>query len=170
MKKEDGLNMLGVVIIICIIIGVVAISIFNIKKGIKVENAKAIKSNMLLIQGATKVAKQNSIAKKTEEPLVGTKLNQIEENEIITNFKALNIIEESQHEKYYMLSNEDLVKLNLSIGNEEGAYYLVNYDENEVIITSGINGKYKLSDMEKEEQESTNENNTAEGQETSNQE
>lgn len=151
MKKEDGLNMLGVVIIICIIIGVVVISVLNIKKGIKMETAKEIKSNMLLIQGAAKVAKQNSIAKKTEEPLVGTKLNQIEDNEIVANFKVLNIIEESGYEKYYMLSNEDLVKLNLSIGNEEGAYYLVNYDENEVIITSGINGKYKLSDMEKEE-------------------
>ncbi len=151
MKKEDGLNMLGVIIIICIIIAVVTISILNIKKSIKVESTKEIKSNMLLIQGAAKVAKQNDIAKKKENALVGTKLNEIEDNEIISNFKALNIIEESAYEKYYMLTNEDLEKLNIKVWNEEGAYYLVNYDDNEVIITSGINGKYKLSDMEKGE-------------------
>ena len=151
MKKEDGLNMLGIIIIICIIIALVTISILNIKKSIKIESTKEIKSNMLLIQGAAKVAKQNDIAKKKENALVGTKLNEIEDNEIISNFKALNIIEESAYEKYYMLTNEDLEKLNIKVWNEGGAYYLVNYDDNEVIITSGINGKYKLSDMEKGE-------------------
>lgn len=149
MKKELGLNMIGVVIVICIIIAVVAITILKVRHSIKTEDVKEIKANMLLVQGATKVAKQNSVAKKTEELLVGTKLNQVENDEIIDNFKSMNIIEESQYEKYYRLRNEDLVKLNLSLENEEGAYYLVNYDENEVIITSGINGKYKLSDMEK---------------------
>jgi len=105
---------------------------------------------MLLIQGAAKVAKQNSVAKKTEEPLVGTKLNQIEDNEIINNFKSLNIIEENQHEKYYMLNNDDLAKLNIKVWNEDEAFYLINYDNNEVIITCGVNGKYKLSEMEEE--------------------
>lgn len=150
MKKENGLNMIGVILIICAIIAIAAVSIINIKNNIEDETTKSVKSNMLLIQGATKVAKQNSVAKKTEEPLVGTKLNQVENNEIIDNFKSLNIIEESQYEKYYMLSNEDLEKLNIKVWNEEGAYYLVNYDDNEVIITSGVDGKYKLSEMEDE--------------------
>lgn len=163
MKKESGLNMISVIVIICIIIAMVAITVLKVRNDIKTEDVKEIKSNMLLIQGASKVAKQNSVAKKTEDPLVGTKLNQIENNEIISRFKELNIIEESQYEKYYMLSNEDLEKLNIKVWNEENAYYLVNYDENEVIITSGINGKYKLSDMEKEENEE-------ESKETENQE
>lgn len=154
MKKELGLNMIGVVIVICIIIAVVAITILKVKNNINTEDVKEIKANMLLIQGAAKVAKQNSVAKKTEETLVGTKLNQIENDEIIANFKALNVIEESQHEKYYMLNNDDLAKLNIKVWNEEGAYYLVNYDDNEVIITTGIGGKYKLSDIEKEEAQS----------------
>ena len=152
MNKDSGLNMIGVIIIICIIIAMVAITVLKVKNNIKTEDVKEIKSNMLLIQGAAKVAKQNEIAKKKDNPLVGTKLNEIQDNEIINNFKTLNIIEENQYEKYYMLSNEDLEKLNIKVWNEEGAYYLVNYDDNEVIITSGINEKYKLSDIEKEEQ------------------
>lgn len=31
--------------------------------------------------------------------------------------------------------------------NEKDSYYIVNYDDNEVYITKGYDGKYKLSEM-----------------------
>lgn len=153
MKTEKGLSYIGVIIIILIIIAVTVFSIIRIRNRVKNEEAKEIKSNMLLIQGASKVTKQNSIVKKSDDILIGKKLNEVEGNEIIENFINLNLIAEDQLEDYYMLTDENLAELNLNVKNEEGAYYIVNYNQNEVLITKGIDGKYKLSEMEKEETE-----------------
>lgn len=157
MKKEEGLSFIGVIIIICIIVFLVVFGVTKIKEAVHKEEIEHIKANMLLIQGATKVAKQNSVVKKSNDVLVGTKLSEIEDNEIINDFKGLNIIEEGQYEKYYMLTNEDLAGLNIEVSNENMAYYLVNYDENEVIITKEVGGKYKLSEMEEDDENEVNE-------------
>ena len=67
---------------------------------------------------------------------------------IINDFVSKKIITESEYEDYYVLSDEDLKKLEINVENEENSYYLVNYKSGEVIITSGIDGKYKLSEIE----------------------
>ena len=67
------------------------------------------------------------------------------------------ILKVSSYEKYYCLNNENLKQLKLEIENEENSYYLINYDDDEVIITSGYNGKYKLSEINTENEEN-NEN------------
>ena len=46
-----------------------------------------------------------------------------------------------------MLYDNDLESLKVDFLNEKGAYYIVNYETGEVIYTSGINGKYKVSEM-----------------------
>ena len=147
MKSENGLGIISIILIIIVIAGIVTASVFFINKKIDDSKESDIKSNMLLIEGATKVLKQNSIVQKNTDMFVGTKISEMPDDELINNFKALNIIEESQYEKYYCLNNENLKQLKLDIENEEDSYYLVNYDEDIIIITKGYEGKYKLSEI-----------------------
>lgn len=147
MKNENGLGIIAIIFIIIIIAVIVTASVFFINRTINDEKNEDIKANMLLIEGATKVLKQNSIVQKNTDMFVGTKISEMPDDELINNFKALNIIEESQYEKYYCLNNENLKQLNLDIENEEDSYYLVNYDEDIIIITKGYEGKYKLSEI-----------------------
>ena len=67
--------------------------------------------------------------------------------------KAKNIIDESNYGKYFVLSNEDLKNLNIEVQNEKDSYYIVNYDNLEILYTKGVqigdNILYKLSDFNK---------------------
>ena len=69
-------------------------------------------------------------------------------DKIITEFLEKNILNQNEYDKYYVLNNDDLKKLEIDVENEKDSYYLVNYSTGEVIITSGFNGKYKLSEIE----------------------
>lgn len=75
---------------------------------------------------------------------------------IIEYFKTLELIPAEEFEKYYVLTDDDLQKLNLDFKNEKDAYYLINYETSEVIFTKGLNGIYKLSEMSTDEQEENN--------------
>ena len=133
MNKESGLGVVGIFFIIILIIMIISGAYYATKKFIKNEENADIKANMLIIQGACKVLKQKSIVKKDDS--------------ILNEFKAKNIIDESNYDKYFVLSNEDLKNLNIEVQNEKDSYYIVNYDDNEVYITKGYDGKYKLSEM-----------------------
>jgi hypothetical protein len=68
-------------------------------------------------------------------------------DEIIEEFKKLNIISDSDYDKYYVLEDADLEALGLNFKNEKDARYLINYDSREVAITCGYQGQYLLSQM-----------------------
>ena len=147
MKSEKGLGIIGIILIIIIIAGLITGGVFFVKTRINNEKNDSIRSDMLLIQGTCAKIKQESIKAKNTDMYVGTKISDMSEDEIINNFKSLSIVSEDQYEKYYCLNNDNLQALNLDIQNEEGSYYLINYDDNEVIITKGYQGKYKLSEI-----------------------
>ena len=67
--------------------------------------------------------------------------------EIVEEFKKLNIVSESNYDKYYVLEDVDLESLGLDFRNEKNARYLINYDTREVAITCGYEGQYLLSQM-----------------------
>jgi hypothetical protein len=67
--------------------------------------------------------------------------------EIVEEFKKLNIVSESDYDKYYVLEDVDLESLGLDFRNEKNARYLINYDTREVVITCGYQGQYLLSQM-----------------------
>ncbi len=67
--------------------------------------------------------------------------------EIVEEFKKLNIVSESDYDKYYVLEDVDLESLGLDFRNEKNARYLINYDTREVAITCGYQGQYLLSQM-----------------------
>lgn len=174
MKRENGLGTIGVIILIIFIIASIGTIYYYIQKSNEETEKSDIYSNMLLIQGACKVFKESSTANKEEDALVGIKLSEFKDNEnenennegedeeqnkvdeenekkedqIISNFKKTEVISSEDYEKYYVLTDEDLSKLNIDVKNEKDCYYLINYDSNEVIITKGYQGKYKLSEFE----------------------
>lgn len=148
------------IIIWLIIIGIIGGGIYLIVN--KFNNIKSreedndIKSNMLQIQAKAKVIKENNDkensnkndSEKTEN-FVGTKLSDFnQDDEIIKKFKELNLINEEDYDKNFVLNNDDIEKMNLQdVKNEQDSYYIVNYETEEVYITKGLDGKYKLSDM-----------------------
>lgn len=152
MKREDGLGVVGIVILIAFICAVIY-AFYNVyKMQTNTQKDNDIKSNMLLIQGASKVLYESCVMNKTDDKLLGYKLSEIDgieeiNKKIINEFKEKNIIEEGEYEKYYVLTDSNLNELKVDVTNEENAYYIVGYEKNDIIITCGYNGKYRLEDI-----------------------
>ncbi|MBR3133988.1 MAG: hypothetical protein IKG56_00820 [Clostridia bacterium] len=173
MKKESGLGIVLMIIIVCAIVAV-AVGLFywyrNLKNDVK---DSSVKSDMLLIEGAGKVSYESNVMNKTTDKLIGTKISEVEKNEnidkyIIEAFKATNTIDEGDYDKYYILTNDDLKELKLEVTNKEGSYYIIGYEKDDVIITEGYEGKYRLSEINKEDnKEPSEESNNEDNAETS---
>ena len=137
MNKENGMGIIAIIIsvLIIILIGVFAYKfIINFVDKQKIED---IRANMLLIQGKCKILEETCKVNNNEDQLKGTKLSDMQDDSIISEFLNKNIIDASKLDKYYALSNDDLNSMELDIKNEENSYYVVNYEENAVYITKG---------------------------------
>lgn len=100
---------------------------------------------------------QNSETNSEENKSENENKDENKKEGIIEQFKKIDLLPVSDFDKYYVLTDDDLQKLNLDFKNEEGAYYLINYETSEVIITKSLNGIFKLSEMSTDEQEENNE-------------
>ena len=168
-KKRIFVVMQTVLSLIAIIV-IIGLTLFMLREKREDLNENNIQSSMLLIQGACKVLYEDSIMKKTTDNLIGTKISDAENADyinksIIDKFKQTNTIEEGDYEKYYILTDTDLENINVYVRNEKDSYYIVGYEKDDIIITKGYNGKYKLSDIEKEDSDQKNENKSEEKQE-----
>ncbi len=168
-NNESGMSKILAILLVILIGVIVYFGIKWIATEKNSEKVQSIKANMLIIQGAIKkldekVKIENVMFEddKKEVNFIGTKLTDLGDNEIIEKFKALNVLTEEEWEKYYLLTDKDLEKLlkasKTDVKNEEGSFYLVEYDSDEVVITKGYEGKYKLSEMPSEDlEDKTNE-------------
>lgn len=137
MKKESGMGLLAIIFIIVLIIVLVVLGYYTVKKITKDKKLEDIKANMLLIQGKCKILEENTKVNKNEDNILGKKVSDMKENQIVAQFLEKNIIPEDKLEKYYVLSNEDLNNMEIDVQNEENSYYIVNYEEDSVYITKG---------------------------------
>ena len=96
-------------------------------------------------EGEQKVENTVTEEKKEEKKDDPEKIKTLDE--IVEDFKKLNVIPASDYDKYYALEDADLEFLGLSFKNEKNARYLINYDTREVGITCGYQGQYLLSQM-----------------------
>ena len=156
MKKDSGMGIIQLMILIIIIIMLVAGSIYFARLKYNEAKIETIKTNMLLIEWKVKDFIDIATVNKSEDKTVGIKIADMQENEIIQEFLNKGIISNEEYEKYYVLTDEYLEKLKSEITNEEGSYYLVNIENYEMIITQGVEFKkdktlYKLSDIENEQ-------------------
>lgn len=137
MKKESGMGLLAIIFIIVLIIVLVVLGYYTIKKITKDKKLEDIKANMLLIQGKCKILEENTKVNKNEDNILGKKVSDMKEDQIVAQFLEKNIIPEDKLDKYYVLSNEDLNNMEIDVQNEENSYYIVNYEEDSVYITKG---------------------------------
>ena len=182
MKNNRGMGYIQVIVIIVIIVFVVIKGISYIKTGINEQYIETIKNNMLLIQWKIEDYKEIKKASGEEITYIGTKISDMQDDELIKPILEENVIVSDEYDKYYVLKDENLAELSLEITNEEQSYYIVNYDNLEIIITKGCEyekGKtlYKFSDIEKgvieeniEEEQNTDEDKTDQESEENNEE
>ena len=113
---------------------------------------RIIKTNMLAIQGKAKIIAEEEKALKKE--LAGIKISDKKEEENIKKLLEQQNITIDENSKYYVLDKENLKEIGLgNIELESDQYYIVNYDNLEILYTKGVqigdNILYKLSDFNK---------------------
>ena len=153
MRKGYGKVYAGIIFII-ILIGITAYGVLKyVKKEIETEKFETIKTDMLLIEAKTSIVAQKVKMKEKSAKYIGSKVAN-DENEDIKKLEEHGIIELKKENNYYILDDNNLDELELSVRNQKQGNYIVEYNSNEIIYTSGIKDKdgnilYKLSDIEK---------------------
>lgn len=139
-----------IILLICAIaIGVV----YFLKNEYDGEQLETIKTNMLLIEGKTKVIAEKVRIKEKDSTYVGTKIEKETEDDKIKELQEKNVIDLNEKDvKYYILNQSNLEELGLSNIQLEEGFYIVEYSSNEIIYSEGVedrNGSrlYKLSEF-----------------------
>lgn len=153
MKNNNGMGIIQLMIIIVVIVLIIATGIYFAKKQYTEARVQTIKTDMLQVQWKLKDYMDKQTVKGEEKQYLGTKISEMNEDILIEDFLAKNVISEEEYEQYYVLKDEDLAKATLEITNYEASYFLVNYDTYEIIVTKGYQYSkdeilYKLSDVE----------------------
>lgn len=162
MKNQKGMGQIMLVLCIIIIIAILLGITYLVITKMQEEKRENYETDMLLIQGRTKIISQEANIEKNEEFLKGRKLEENTEEEEIKKLLENNIIskEEENFSKYYILEKQTLEEMGLSNINLEKGYYIVNYETDEIIYSRGIkigkNTYYKLSELKKLPKETEN--------------
>lgn len=153
MRKGYGRVYAGIIFII-LVIGIIIYGVLKYaKKEVDSEQFETIKTDMLLIEAKTSIVAQKVKIKEKDAKYIGNKIEN-DENEDIKKLEENGIIELKKENNYYILDDNNLDELELSVRNQKQGNYIVEYNSNEIIYTSGIKDKdgnilYKLSDIEK---------------------
>ena len=142
-----------ILIVIAMIVAIVWGAIEYLQKEYKEENFETIKTNMLLIQAKIQVVAEKKAMKEKGADYIGKPIIEMAEDEKVKELIKKDIIDpNAKKSEYYILTNEDLVQLELQNIQLEDGYYVVDYKTDEVIYTEGItdlqgNVVYKLSEI-----------------------
>lgn len=156
MKSESGKGTIKWILIICLI----AVVVFLLGKYVmgiyKREKVKNFQADLLLVQAKVEGVKGKYTLNKEENPLKGVKVSERTEEYDLNDFIQQGVLKEEEYEKYYILNDNCLNEMELQslVGKYKG-YFIVNYDDFEVIYTEGYENEnglwcYKVSDMKKE--------------------
>lgn len=144
MNTEKGMGIIAIIISVLVIVAIAIFAYNFVVNTAGEQKIEDIRTNMLLIQGKCKILQETTKVNNNQEGLKGRKLSEIQDDRIISEFLNRNIIDSTNLDKYYALSNDDLTSMELDIQNEENSYYVVNYEDNTVYITKG----YTVGDSE----------------------
>lgn len=154
MKKENGLTHMTTIFLVIIILVLILVAVRFVELQYKNEESETIKTNMLAIQGKAKIIAEEEKALKKE--LAGIKISDKKEEENIKKLLEQQNITIDENSKYYVLDKENLKEIglgNIELELESDQYYIVNYDNLEILYTKGVqigdNILYKLSDFNK---------------------
>lgn len=149
MKNEKGIALIGLVIVVLLTAVVLFAGTNYLKEYVSNQKNEDIKANMLAIQTVITNVKNKHTVDETNNILVGTKQD-LENNEteytISDEFK--NVLLSLENAELYILNTEELNNLgvkNIEVNNT--AFYVVDYNSEEILYSLGVNGVYKLSEM-----------------------
>lgn len=151
MKNNSGISyrLLIIIVVILIILGFVVYNKISIK--FKYEEKEGIKTDLLLIQGNVKKKYIESKIDKDTTTFVGKKITELKEEDINIILSKVDI-NESDRNKYYLLSKENIRELGVENTQIEDNEIIVNYETSQIIYLPGYimqdgNLYYKLSEM-----------------------
>lgn len=156
MKNQKGMGHLMLILCIIIILLAMGTILYFAKEKVEEETIQTYETDMLLIQGKTKVLSQEATIEKKEELLKGRKIEECLEEEEIKNLleKQILLQEEPSFSKYYILEKANLEEMGLGNIQLKEGYFIVNYDTDEIIYAKGIKvgdkTYYKLSELKEE--------------------
>lgn len=153
MKANSGMVHIKAIILMIIIAVFVAGGVYFVRMKYNEAKIQTIKTNLLLVQSKIKEYEGKQKVSGQEMTYIGTKVSQMSEDEIVKPILEKEVINSEDYEKYYVLNDEDLEKLNIPLSNDKCSYYIINYENYEVIITSGCTYNkdktlYKLSEIQ----------------------
>ncbi len=156
MKKGYFKTYIKTLFFIVVIIAVIVTAIYFLKDEYDDEHFETIKTDMLLLEGKTKVMSETVKMKQKGASYMGRKLKDALSEEQIKTLQDNKLIDTSKKEhNYYVLEKADLETLGLEVIDIKG-YYIVEYTNNEIIYSEGIENKtgdrlYQLSEIKKAE-------------------
>lgn len=152
MRKSLAFTYVKIFIAIILIALVIYYAINFIQREYNSEEFETVKTDMLALQGRIEILKQQVETETEDVEYVGTEIEQKENELEIQYLINNNVIDiDSEDSNYYCIDNSNLQELGLEIQTD--SYYIVDYEQNDVIYVDGIkdssgNMVYKLSDME----------------------
>lgn len=152
MRKSLAFTYVKIFIAIILIALVIYYAINFIQREYNSEEFETVKTDMLALQGRIEILKQQVETETEDVEYVGTEIEQKENEPEIQYLINNNVIDiNSEDSNYYCIDNSNLQELGLEIQTD--SYYIVDYEQNDVIYVDGIkdssgNMVYKLSDME----------------------
>ena len=152
MRKSLAFTYVKIFIAIILIALVIYYAINFIQREYNSEEFETVKTDMLALQGRIEILKQQVETETEDVEYVGTEIEQKENEPEIQYLINNNVIDiDSEDSNYYCIDNSNLQELGLEIQTD--SYYIVDYEQNDVIYVDGIkdssgNTVYKLSDME----------------------
>lgn len=144
MKSNKAMGTIQTIILVVIIGIIVAMGVYFIRMKYGEAKLQTVKTDMLQVQWKVKDYMDKRTAEKKDKVYLGTKIAEAMDDPLVQEFLNKNVLSEEEYEKYYVLKDQDLQEAGLEITNYEDSYYLVNYDEYEIIMTKGF--KYNKTD------------------------
>ena len=139
MKSEKGLTIISTAILVVIIalltFGVVYFVRLQLNKG----KNEDIKTDILLVEARVQKLSSEYILEKKEDILVGTKLTEMEEEQLVKEFLEKELFDPKEKgAKYYVLNQENINEMKLeNVELEKDSYYIVDYTSSKVYYTKG---------------------------------
>ena len=160
MKSEKGLTFISTAILVVIIAALTFGVVYFVRLQLNKGKNEDIKTDMLLVESRVQKLSGEYILEKKEEVLVGTKLDDMEEEPLIKEFLEKEIFDqEEKGAKYYVLNQDNINEMALeSVELEKDSYYIVDYTSSKVYYTKGYSDDegniYYSVEKEAEKQES----------------
>lgn len=149
MKSEKGIALIGLVILVILTAVVLFAGTKYIKEYANNQKNEDIKANMLAIQTVITNVKNKHTVDETNNILIGVKLDpENNETEYVISEDFKNTLLTIENANFYILNSDELNNLgvkNIEISNT--AFYVVDYNSEEILYSLGVNGVYKLSEM-----------------------